>query len=159
GATQESRLEASGVALLSDRTVLIVFDNLNRVARVDLSLERKSRNALLPVASPGSGFEDVAFDRSSGHAFCLIESAEDPEGALHGFVVEYDEALRFLACTRLPGRLKQANKGFEGLEHARTGARELLYALREGDGVVEVLSRASARAWTPSHRIRLQKET
>lgn len=40
GGTQASRLEASGVALLDEETALVVFDNLNQVARVDLSLER-----------------------------------------------------------------------------------------------------------------------
>lgn len=36
--TEKSRLEASGVALLDETTALVVFDNLNQVARIDLSL-------------------------------------------------------------------------------------------------------------------------
>jgi hypothetical protein len=141
GGTRASRLEASGVALCDERTALVAFDNLNQVARVDLSLERNPRNALLPAPSLGRGFEDIAIDSNSGCVFCLIESVEDLDGTLHGFVAEYDAALRFLRCTRLPTRLKKANKGFEGLEHARRGARELLCALCEADGVIEVLSR------------------
>jgi len=43
GRTKRSRLEASGVALIDDHTALVVFDNLNQVARIDLSLKRKAR--------------------------------------------------------------------------------------------------------------------
>ena len=37
GRKKSSRLEASGVALVDDKTALIVFDNLNLVARVRTS--------------------------------------------------------------------------------------------------------------------------
>ena len=51
GKTERSRLEASGVALLDDKTALVVFDNLNQVARIDLSLKRRGSNVLLPAPS------------------------------------------------------------------------------------------------------------
>src|SRR4029078_12148515 len=101
GRTDASRLEDSGVAVLDDTTALVVFDNLNQVARIDLSLKRRRSNALLPAPSLGSGFEDIAVDGRHGRAFCLIETVEDSDGVLRGFVAEYDKAGTFVRCTRL----------------------------------------------------------
>jgi hypothetical protein len=55
---KSSRLEASGVALVDDKTALGVFDNLNQVARIDLSLSgaaaRSRRSAeAIPRPEPG----------------------------------------------------------------------------------------------------------
>ena len=162
GRKESSRLEASGVALIDQTTALVVFDNLNQVARIDLSLERRASNQLLPAPSLGLGFEDIAIDRRHPRVFCLIESLEDFDGLLRGFVVEYDTAGHFLRGTRLPTRFQDANKGFEGLDHARRGGRESLYALCEtpkrGGGRVEVFVRARAGGWEASHRIRLPKQ-
>jgi hypothetical protein len=159
GRTKRSRLEASGVALIDDHTALVVFDNLNQVARIDLSLKRKARNALLPAPSLGSGFEDVCIDHRHRKVFCLIESVEDFDGLLRGFVAEYDEAARFIRCTRLPSPLAKHNKGFEGLAHMWRRNREHLYALCEaghkGKGQIEVFVRARGGEWTASHRIHL----
>ena len=167
GRKEESRLEASGVALIDDTTALVVFDNLNQVARIDLSLKRRRRNQLLPTPSLGSGFEDIAIDHRNGRAFCLIETVEDFDGLLRGFVAEYDRAGRFLRCTRLHTRFEEANKGFEGLAHAWRGGREYLYALCEGNpgtaakrgsGRVDVFTRARDGGWKASHQIRLPKQ-
>jgi hypothetical protein len=57
-------LEASGVASQDDMTALIVFDNLNQVARVDLSLKRRRSNGLQPAPSLGIGFEDLHFPKT-----------------------------------------------------------------------------------------------
>src|SRR5262245_47233430 len=92
GRRESSRLEASGVALVDDKTALVVFDNLNQVARIDLSLKRRASNRLLPAPSLGSGFEDIAIDYRHGRVFCLIEAMEDFDGLLRGFVAEYDRA-------------------------------------------------------------------
>ena len=43
GRTKTSRLEASGVALVSDATALVVFDSLNQIARIDVSLKPSRR--------------------------------------------------------------------------------------------------------------------
>jgi hypothetical protein len=163
GRTEKSRLEASGVALVDDTTALVVFDNLNQVARIDLSLKRRVSNRLLPAPSLGSGFEDIAIDYRRGRVFCLVEAVEDFDGLLRGFVAEYDRAGRFLRCTRLHTRFQKANKGFEGLAHAWLGGREYLYALCEGKrgtaatGRVDVFIRARDGGWTASHQIRLPK--
>ena len=167
GRKESSRLEASGVALVDDTTALVVFDNLNQVARIDLSLKRRASNGLLPAPSLGSGFEDIAIDHRHGRVFCLIEAMEDFDGLLRGFVAEYDRAGHFLRCTRLHTRFQKANKGFEGLAHVWRGGREYLYALCEGNlgtgrqaggGRVDVFIRARDGGWKASHRIRLPKQ-
>jgi hypothetical protein len=135
GKTESSRLEASGVALVNDTTALVIFDNLNQIARIDLSLKRRRTNCLKPAPSLGSGFEDIAIDDKDGRVFCLIEALEDIDGRLRSFVAEYDTEGHFLRCTPLHAKFQKANKGFEGLEHVWRGRRELLYALREGNHV------------------------
>ena len=90
GRTKNSRLEASGIALVNDSTAFIVFDNLNQIGRIDVSLKRSRRNGLWHAPSLGAGFEDVAADARLGSTFGLIESVEDLDGVLRGFVAEYD---------------------------------------------------------------------
>jgi uncharacterized protein YjiK len=165
GRKESSRLEASGVALVDDKTALVVFDNLNYVARIDLSLKRRASNRLMPAPSLGSGFEDIAIDSRHARVFCLIEAMEDFDGLLRGFVAEYDRSGHFLHCTRLRTRFQKANKGFEGLAHAWRGGREYLYALCEsnlgratGGGRIEVFTRARDGGWKASHRIRLPRQ-
>ena len=166
GRTKNSRLEASGVALVNDSTAFIVFDNLNQIARVDVSLKRSRRNGLWHTPSLGAGFEDVAADTRLGSTFGLIESVEDLDGVLRGFVAEYDHEGRLRRCARLPGQFRKANKGFEGLAHGRHQGREHLYALREANsrasgayrGRIDVYVRATNGAWKPSHRIALPAE-
>ena len=167
GRTKKSRLEASGVALVSDSMALVVFDNLNQIARIHVSLEPSKLNRLWPAPSLGAGFEDVAADTNLGSTFALVEAVEDFDGVLRGFVAEYDRDGRLLHCTRLPGEFEKANKGFEGLGHARHKGREHLYALREANvrtakgrrGRIDVYVRASSSAaWQVSHAIELPKE-
>ena len=122
-----------------------MFDNLNQIASIDVSLKGSPRNALWPAPSLGAGFEDVATDRQTGTTFALIESVEDTDGSLRGFIAEYDRDRRLRQCARLSGRFEKANKGFEGLAHARYQGREYLYALREA-------------IWKESRRIALPKE-
>jgi len=166
GGKPSSRLEASGVALENDTTALVVFDNLNLIARIDLSLKPKRTNRLVPAPSLGLGFEDIAIERRSGRLLCLIEALEDFNGALRGFVAEYGADGSFIRCTPLPTELADANKGFEGLAHAQRGSRELLYALHEGNhgrkrnrsGRIDVFERTRDGGWRPSRRIRLPRE-
>ena len=60
GRSKKSRLEASGVACATESTAFVVFDNLNQIASVDVSLKRSQRNALWPAPSLGAGFEDYS---------------------------------------------------------------------------------------------------
>jgi hypothetical protein len=167
GRKRSSRLEASGVALVDDRTALVVFDNMNLVARVDIALKHRRTNRFLPAPSLGVGFEDVAIDRDGGRIFCLIEALEDVDGRFRGFVAEYDAACRFIRCDRLTTVFKSGNKGFEGITHLRRRGREYLFALCEGNlgsrarqrgARIDVFTRASDRSWKPSHRIGLPKK-
>ena len=166
GGKPSSRLEASGVALENDTTALVVFDNLNLIARIDLSLKPKRTNRLLPAPSLGVGFEDIAVEQRGGRLLCLIEALADFNGAVRGFVAEYEADGSFIRCTPLPTELADANKGFEGLAHVQRGSRELLYALHEGNhgakrdrsGRIDVFTRARDGGWKPAHRIRLPRE-
>lgn len=160
------RLEASGIALVDSKTALVVFDNLNVAARVDVSLRRRDRNRFIPAPSLGRGFEDVAVDLEGGRAFGLIEALEDVDGRFRGFVTEYDASHRFVRCTPLRTAFVSRNKGFEGLAHAWRGGREYLFALCEGNlgtdakrggGRIDAFVRAKDGGWQPSHRIRLPK--
>jgi hypothetical protein len=161
----ESRLEASGVALENDTTAMVVFDNLNLIARVDLSLKRKPTNVFIPAPSLGLGFEDIAIEQQNGRLLCLIEALADFNGDLRGFVAEYEADGRFIRCTPLPTELEDERKGFEGLAHAHRGGEELLYALHEANhgkkrdrsGRIDVFARARD-GWKPSHTIRLPKD-
>jgi hypothetical protein len=165
GATEASRLEASGVALADDSSVFVCFDNLNQVARIDISLNRGIKNPLFPTPSLGLGFEDIATDLEHGRVFCLIETLEDFNGALHGFVAEYDIKGRFIRCARLDTRFERQNKGFEGLAHVRLRGREHLYALCEDNlgkrgkrGRIDVFERAKDGSWKPFRQIHLPKQ-
>jgi hypothetical protein len=166
GLKKDARLEASGVALVDDRTALVVFDNRHQVGRVDLSLEPRETNRLIPAPSLGPGFEDVAVDDAGGRVYCLVEALEDVDGKLRGFVAEYSTAGRFVRCTPLATTFEHENKGFEGLAHVRLGGREYLFALcegnlgtraRRGGGRVDAFTRSADGGWTLSHRIRLPK--
>jgi hypothetical protein len=162
GRTEKSRLEASGVALADNATALVVFDSLNQIARIDVSLEPSRRNRLWHAPSVGAGFEDIASDTTGGSTFCLVESVEDCDGELRGFVAEYDRDGQLRQCARLPARFEKANKGFEGLAHVRHHGREHLYALREGNvrrrGRIDVYVRSAKDAWKQSHFLGLPDE-
>jgi len=167
GRKKSSRLEASGVALSDQSTAFVVFDNLNWVARIDLSLNNTARNELLPAPSLGEGFEDIAIDKDHHKVFCLVESVEDFDGHLRGFIAEYDIDGKYLRCTRLHTQFEKANKGFEGLAHLRHGNEEWLYALCEGNlgtsakkggGRIDVFVRGTDGTWEGSHQIKLPKQ-
>jgi len=167
GRKKSSRLEASGVALADDATALVVFDNLNWVARIDLTLEKNPQNILLPAPSLGPGFEDIAVDKEEQRVFCLVESVEDFDGHLRGFVAEYSVEGKYLQCIRLHTQFEKANKGFEGLAHSRRGHDESLYALCEGNlgtsakkggGRIDVFVRRGDGGWDGTHQIMLPKQ-
>lgn len=166
GLKKRARLEASGVAVVDATIALVVFDNRHQVARIDLSLEPRRVNRLLPAPGPGAGYEDIAVDREGGRVFCLVEALEDVDGRFRGFVSEYSTAHRFVRCTELATVFEQTNKGFEGLAHLRHRGREHLFALCEGNlgtgargggGRIDAFTRTKDGGWKPAHRIRLPK--
>jgi len=166
GKKKSSRLEASGVALLDEETALVIFDNLNLVARIDLSLEPSKKNRLFPVPSIGEGFEDIAIDHDGRRIFCIIETMEDTDGKYRGFVSEYGHEGKIQRCERLETAFTSPNKGFEGLAFLRRGGKQYLYAMCEGNlctnaktggGRIQAFTRTEEGSWEWSHEIKLPK--
>ena len=160
----DSRLEASGVALVDDSTAAVIFDNLDLVALIDLSLEPRKSNRLVPAPSLSEGFEDIAIDHEGQRVFCVIESMEDSDGKYRGFISEYDHEFRFQRCARLSTAFESPNKGFEGLAYLRHDGKELLYAMCEGNlctaaktggGRIQAFAPAGDGNWTWSHEVAL----
>ena len=167
GRNERSRLEASGVALYDNSTALVIFDNLNWVAVIDITFKNQNGNKLFPAPSLSLGFEDIAIDSRHKHFFCLIELMEDFDGDLCGFIAEYDSSGRFINCTRLSTTFKDPNKGFEGLAHGWIDDKEFLYALCEGNlgtdaksggGRIDVFTRTGEENWKLSHHVSLPME-
>ena len=164
GKKKSDRLEASGVALIDEETALVIFDSLNLIASIDLSLKPGERNRLFAAPSIGEGFEDIAIDHEEKRVFCIIETMEDTDGKYRGFVSEYDHQGRFQRCERLETAFTSPNKGFEGLAFLRRGGKELLYAMCEGNlctdaksggGRIQAFTRTPEGSWAWSHEVKL----
>lgn len=164
GKKKNDRLEASGVALVDDSTAAVIFDSLNLVARVDISLEPRENDRLFAAPSLAEGFEDIAIDHEGRHVFCLIETMEDTDGKFRGFVSEYDHDFRFQRCARLETEFESPNKGFEGLAYLRRGGKEYLFAMCEdnlctdaktGGGRIQAFTRTCEGNWAWSHEVAL----
>jgi len=164
GKKKGDRLEASGIALVDESTAAVIFDNLNLVGLVDLSLEENEGNRLLPAPSLGEGFEDIAIDHQEHRVFCIIESMEDTDGKYRAFVSEYDRDFRFQRCARLSTAFETPNKGFEGLAFLRRDGKEYLFAMCEGNlctdatsggGRIQAFTRDGDGGWTWSHQLEL----
>jgi len=166
GKKKSDRLEASGVALLDEESALVIFDNLNLIARIDLSFKHGKRNQLFPAPSIGEGFEDIAIDHEGKQVFCVIETMEDTDGKYRGFVSEYDPEGRIQRCERLETVFTSPNKGFEGLAFLRRGGKQILYAMCEGNlctnaktggGRIQAFTRTREGSWKWSHEVKLPK--
>jgi hypothetical protein len=164
GMGAEDRLEASGVLAFDQSTCYVAFDNFNRVARLDPSLDPCGTNQLVDAPSPGGGFEDIAYDPQEERYFLLIEAMRDSNGTHRGRVAEFDEGFSLQSCAWLSTRFDGGNRGFEGLAHLWWGDRELLWALCEGNlcgqsssggGRIQVFERAPDREWAWSHEVNL----
>jgi hypothetical protein len=166
GRKKSDKLEASGVALLDKKTALVIFDNLNLIARIDLSLKPAKCNRLIPAPSISEGFEDIAIDRDGKRVFCVIETMKDTDGKYRGFVSEYDHKGRLQRCERLKTAFSSPNKGFEGLAFLRRGSKQILYAMCEGNlctdakaggGRIQAFIRTHEGNWKWSHKVKLPK--
>jgi hypothetical protein len=164
GKKKGDRLEASGVALVDDSTAVVIFDNLNLIARVELSLEPVDTNRLIPAPSLAEGFEDIAIDHAGRKVFCIIESMEDTDGKYRGFLSEYDDDFRFQRCSRLSTAFDNPNKGFEGLAYARRDGHEYILAMCEGNlctdatsggGRIQAFKHTEEGNWEWSHQLEL----
>ena len=127
GWNEDDRLEASGVLALGEGTCCVVFDNLNRVARIHTSFEDPAANLLVDCPSPGPGFEDIAFDSAERRFYLLVEAMREADGASRARVVEFDEDFAFRGSSVLDRPFECENRGFEGLAHVRLASGEFLW--------------------------------
>lgn len=131
-ATVDGRLEASGLVVVDD-LLYVVFDNTPSIGRVAASLDPSDAgNRLVEHDRPGDGYEDIAFDASSGRLFALVEAL--PRGDENvAKVDEFDEDLAHLGSAWLDFPLPSPNKGLEGLTCVRRGGELFLLGLCEGN--------------------------
>lgn len=157
GRTKASPLEASGVAVVDDTTAVVIFDSLNFIAKVDLSLGPRDTDRFYPAPGLGEGYEDIALDREAGHVFCIIETLEDLDGEFRGFLMEFDANLDLLGHSRLAPTFESENRGFEGLAYGRHMGKEILFGLCEGNlggdaerggGLIHAFTREGGGGWT-----------
>jgi hypothetical protein len=129
-----SRLEASGV-LAKDGRFYVIFDNSPDIARIGGGLSRADAGTGLIVQEPGraTGYEDIAYDRTEGRFYVLVEAMPHPGGGFKAKVRELDERLGHLSDAWLDFPLDRPNKGLEGLTCVRRAGRAYLLGLCEGN--------------------------
>lgn len=162
---KQKKLEASGVYVADESTCYVIFDNLNKVGRVDLKLKSSKSNKLIHLLNVGTGFEDITYDPLSDRFYLIVEALEDKShGGFRGLVSEYDGDFMFHRCSQLEPAFKNKNKGFEGVEHIRRGDAEYLVGLWEdtlgqdgnkGRGRLYLFPKASDGSWAKPRAINL----
>ena len=162
---KKRKLEASGVYVTDQSTCYVIFDNLNKVGRVDLSLESSDSNCMIPVLNVGSGFEDITYDLQNDRFYLIVEALKDKtHGGHRGLVSEYDGDFTFRRCSQLDPAFEKKNKGFEGVEHMRRGDTEYLVGLwedtlgqdgKKGRGRLYLFPRAADGTWAKPRAINL----
>jgi hypothetical protein len=126
------RLEASGVCI-KDGSAIVVFDNLARIARVELPLGRGAPSAsLVGLPGRGIGFEGISWDCEARRYYVLTEENEHPDGR-QAMVEVYDERLILLERNWGGIPLASKNKGGEGIAYLRRGDDAFLLGLCEGN--------------------------
>jgi hypothetical protein len=130
----DPRLEASGV-LAKDGLFYVIFDNLPHVACIGPELSRAARNNRMIMQERGHrrGFEDIAYDSSSGRFYVLIESLPRGRAKFMAAVQEYDADFRYIGSAWLDFPLDRPNKGLEGLTCIHRNGRTYLLGLCEGN--------------------------
>lgn len=153
---KDSELEASGVYVMDKSTCYVIFDNLNKVAVIDLSLKSHDSNRIISVLNMGKGFEDITYDPHKERFYLIIEALQDTNGDFHGLVSEYKRDFTFRSCSQLNVTFFEQNKGFEGVGHMWRGGNEYLIALWEdvlkkddgtGTGLLCVFQKTSDGMW------------
>jgi hypothetical protein len=130
----DPRLEASGV-LAKDELFYIIFDNLPHIACVatELSAAAVANHVIEQDRGHRRGFEDIAWDPSSGRFYVLIESLPRGRAKFMAAVQEYDINFGYLNTAWLDFPLDRPNKGLEGLTCVHRGAQTYLLGLCEGN--------------------------
>jgi len=129
-----SRLEASGV-LAKDGRFYVIFDNSPDIARIGggLSPEDAGNGLIRQEPGRGAGYEDIAYDRTEGRFYVLVEAMPHPDGGFMAKVLEHDERLGYLSDAWLDFPLDRPNKGLEGLTCVQRAGRTHLLGLCEGN--------------------------
>jgi uncharacterized protein YjiK len=149
---------------MDESTCYVIFDNRNEVGRVDLTLEPRDSNRLIPVLNVGTGFEDITYDPQNERFYLIIEALKDTNGDYRGLVSEYDKDFTFRRCSPLQPAFKRKNKGFEGVGYLRRGDMEYLVGLWEeavgpngnkGVGRLYLFPRATDGSWAKPREIHL----
>jgi hypothetical protein len=133
-ATDDTRLEASGIDVVDDHLV-VVLDNLSMVARIPFRREpfKLRTGGLVGDDARGEGYEDVTFDARRDRLLLLREAIERDGGDIQAEVVEWNDRFEFVRKRTLPFAFQDLNKGFEGLACIRRGGRDWLLTLCEGN--------------------------
>ena len=167
GDARKDRFEASGVVAVDD-LLYVIFDNTSQIGRIGRGLSPgDEQNRLIAQRQDRDvGYEDIAYDRSSGRFFILIESLPHRRGFL-AKVREYDDSFGYVSSAWLDFPLKGPNKGLEGLTCIHRAGQTYLLGLCEGNrckegaagrrpggGRIQVFARA-AQGWDHVDTIRL----
>ncbi len=154
-----NRLEASGV-VHADGRLVVVFDNMPDIARLDPSLVPGHPGTdLVPrlqAAAEHAGYEGIASDGQ--RYFAVVESAPHPDGRFRPWIHELDGDLRPVRWSIVDVPVERSNKGLEGLCCVRRHGRTHLLALHEpahGGGRVEVLAEHDSGGWRVVDTMRL----
>lgn len=132
GHAADSPLEASGV-LAREGHLLVIFDNVSQVARIETSLEPAVDNGWLGSADGARGHEDIAYNPRQQRFYVLVEAVLGEDGAFRAEIAEHDRDFTLLERHVLPFDLDRANKGFEGLACVQRDGDDYVLALCEGN--------------------------
>jgi len=105
-----STFEASGVTIKDDQ-FYVVFDNDDRIARIDLDL---SRGELLGQKNTGTDFEGITWDPVRQRFYVVIE-AKFTGRTMQPVILELDAELQILTHHDISYDLARPNKGCEGV--------------------------------------------
>ena len=131
--SREGVLEASGV-IVKGPDYYVIFDNIRRIGRVHRSLATGSeKHQWFGRARQGEGYEDIAFNRRTRRFFLLIEAEKHPDGTYKALIDECDEGGNYKRRRWVDFPFEKRNTGFEGLSAVRSGGKDFLLALCEGN--------------------------
>ena len=159
----ERRLEASGVILVDSRTAAVVFDNLHRVALIDLSFDAVPTNRFELMPGLDEGFEGIAIDRASDRLFTVVESLVENDGFVRSFVIEGKLGRPTTTWHRMPTVFESTSKGYEGMLFETRDGADHIHLLAEaphaedGCGRLHTFARRSDGQWDRAGEIVLPK--
>lgn len=126
-------LEASGV-ITRGRECFVVFDNLRRVACLDVGLKPGSPvNRWVGRPRSGEGYEGIAYSPHRRRFYLLIEAEKHPDGTFKAVIEECDDRWNLKGRRWVNVPFEKRNSGFEGLAAITWRGEDYLLALCEGN--------------------------